>query len=367
MSHAELEQINRSPKRSRTRRYLTIALSILAVLIAVGLFCRYRYSAAMSLDTTVGINEAMYVPIGGTEQWVQIRGRDRKNPVLLWLNGGPGFSTIPQTYLALPLEEEFTVVMWDQRGEGLSYARTGPSIGPTMSVDRMVNDGIELAQFLRKHLGVPKVAILGHSWGSILGVHMAQRRPDLFSAYIGTGQVVDVEEGLANSYPSIVQQARAAGAEPAVKELAANGPPPYEDIKKYLVPLKWANEFDATTATDNRRLDPGRLWAMFRMILRSRTLFAGATFSQDRLLRSLLEENIPAVGTTFALPVVFVQGSEDMVTPAALVQDYFDQIVAPDKKLIVLPGSGHLAILSDREAFNRALHEARPLITAALK
>lgn len=366
MSSTRLEQADNMPKRRRAGRYLKIALAVLAVPILAGLFCWYRYSAAMALDTTVGTNEAMYVPIGGTEQWVQIRGKNRKNPVVLWLNGGPGFSTIPQTYLTLPLEEEFTVVMWDQRGEGLSYARTGPSIGPTMSVDRMVADGIELAEFLRKHLGVPKVAILGHSWGSILGVHMAQRRPDLFSAYIATGQVVDVKKGLRSSYPTLVQKARAAEVRSALKELEASGPPPYEDIKTYMVPLKWANEFDASIATNNHRLDPGRLWAMLRMVSSARTLFAGAAFSQDLMLRALLEENISAVGTTFALPVVFIQGSEDLVCPSALVQEYFGRIVAPRKKLIMLPGSGHLAILSDREVFDRALHEIRPLMTAAL-
>jgi pimeloyl-ACP methyl ester carboxylesterase len=320
----------------------------------------------MTLDTSTGINEAMYVPIGGTEQWVQIRGRNRKNPVVLWLNGGPGFSTIPQTYLALPLEEEFTVVMWDQRGEGRSYARTGPSIGPTMSVDRMVNDGIELAEFLRKHLGVPKIAILGHSWGSILGVHMAQRRPDLFSAYIGAGQVVNLREAMTRSYPVLVQKAREAGVDAALKELEASGPPPYEDIQTYLVAIKWANEFDASTGADNQSWDPGRFGAMFKMALSAKTLFEGANFSQGLMLRSMLDENIPAVGTSFAIPVVLIQGSEDLVCPTALVQNYFGQIVAPEKKLIMLQGAGHLAILSDRTLFHNALREVRPLMTSPL-
>jgi pimeloyl-ACP methyl ester carboxylesterase len=346
------------------RSILMGTLALLGCVLLAGVYCWDRYSAAMAIDTILGIDQAMYVTIGDTEQWVQIRGEDRKNPVLLWLNGGPGFSTIPQTYFSRELERDFTVVMWDQRGEGRSYARTGAAIGPTMSIDRMATDGIELAEFLRKHLGVGQVAILGHSWGSILGIHMAQRQPDLFSAYVGTGQVVNLREALRRSYPAINQQAREKQIEPAMKELEANGPPPYEDMEKYWVTIKWANEFDASSEASEQRLNAGALWAWFRIVAFSgRMVREGAIFSQGLMLRPMLDEDIPAAGTTFAMPMVFIQGSEDLLCPPSLVQDYMDRIAAPHKRLIVLPGAGHLAIFRDRGMFRRALRDVRPLMT----
>ena len=103
-----------------------VILSSIVILAAIFLgYCSHRYNKVMEIDISIGINEGMYEPIGDTPQWIQIRGRDRSNPVILWINGGPGFSTIPQTFFHVPLEKDFTVVMWDQRGE--SQERVGPS------------------------------------------------------------------------------------------------------------------------------------------------------------------------------------------------------------------------------------------------
>jgi pimeloyl-ACP methyl ester carboxylesterase len=134
----------------------------------------------------------MYVKIGGIDQWIQIRGQDRDNPVLLCLHGGPGATWLPLTAVFAPWEKDFTVVQWDQRGAGKSLEASGPSIASTMSIQRMADDGIELAELLRAHLKKEKILLLGHSWGSILGVHMVLQRPDLFYAYVGTGQVAQM-------------------------------------------------------------------------------------------------------------------------------------------------------------------------------
>jgi pimeloyl-ACP methyl ester carboxylesterase len=213
--------------------WVVAAIGCLVVLILA--FCAYEYRAALKIDPAVGIDEEGFVRIGGIEQWVQIRGDDRRNPVLLWLNGGPGFSTIGRTLLYRDWERQFTVVMWDQRGEGKTFDRSGTSVASTMTITQMTKDGTAVADYVRKRLHKNKIILLGHSWGSLLGVHMVEARPDLFSVYVGTGQIVNLEKDSEAAYPLVLAQARAIGNTQATQELTAAGPPPYpaEGMKKW--------------------------------------------------------------------------------------------------------------------------------------
>ena len=130
----------------------------------------------------------MFVAVGGIKQWITIRGQNRDNPVVLFLHGGPG---TPTNLLDFPFAKAwtptFTLVQWDQRGAGKTFG-SGGTAATDMTIARMAQDGIELTQFLREHLQKDKIIIVGHSWGTILGIHMVKARPDLFYAYVGAGQ-----------------------------------------------------------------------------------------------------------------------------------------------------------------------------------
>jgi pimeloyl-ACP methyl ester carboxylesterase len=93
--------------------------------------------------------------------------------------------------LFAPWEEHFTVVQWDQRGASRTLRNSGPAVAPTLTVDRMAQDGVELADYLRKHLAKDKIILVAHSFGSIIGLRMVQTMPDLFDAHVGTGQMAD--------------------------------------------------------------------------------------------------------------------------------------------------------------------------------
>jgi len=138
---------------------------------------------------------SQFVSIGGLDQWITIRGRSN-TPVILFLHGGPGEAMSPFLDVFLPYEHNFAWAIWDQRGAGKTYGRNGGEATEGMDLEQFIRDAIELAVYLRQHLSQPKIVLVGHSWGAALGLQVAKRRPDLFYAFVGTGQPVSNEPGL---------------------------------------------------------------------------------------------------------------------------------------------------------------------------
>ena len=339
---------------------LALGVLILAAAAVAGL-SYLSYSNNMRIDTTKGIDEAGYVRIGGIDQWGADQRRRPRQSRPVWLNGGPGNSIIPSTFAFRAWEKRFTLVMWDQRGEGKTFARSGTSVKDTMTIDQFTKDGIDVADHLRTRLGKNKVALLGHSWGSILGVHMAQARPDLFSVYVGTGQIVNLEKDAAAAYPMLIERARALGNQTAEQQLAAIGPPPYpiDGFTKYVWVI-WANELDPPMKT------PWSFASVWPLLVNAvsgpRGFPPDAQFSQESLWGEMLDDDLASLGPTFDLPVVFIQGADDRLAVTALARSYFDTIEAPSKEFVVLDGAGHNAIAGDRDAFLNTLdQQVRPL------
>jgi pimeloyl-ACP methyl ester carboxylesterase len=335
-------------------------IAFVAVVLAYG---AWSYGREMVIDTPNGINESGYVRIGGVDQWIQIRGRDKRNPVLLWVNGGPGLSAIPNTPLYPQWEKYFTVVMWDQRGAGRTFEKYGTSLLPTMSIARMTQDGLEVTQYLRNRLHKDKIILLGHSWGSILATHMATQWPDLFYAYVGTGQVAHLRDDTAAAYAPLLARARSQGNQRAVRELTSVGPPPYAQTNTYFVPLKWANALDPQPQSLSLALVPRVPAGRWASVTQGRLIFVGAQSSQERMLGPMLDENLLSLAPRFKIPVIIIEGPGDLVTPGA--RTFFNKVVAPRKEFLLLPGTGHLAILRDPDGFlSLLLAHVRPLANA---
>jgi pimeloyl-ACP methyl ester carboxylesterase len=256
--------------------------------------------------------------------------------------------------------------MWDQRGEGKTFERSGTSVANTMTIDRMAKDGIEVAEYLRKRLHKDKIILLGHSWGSFLGIHMIRQRPELFATYVGTAQAVGLEKDYEAAYPLLLARARTLHNVQAEQELLAAGPPPYDNSNRKWVVARWGNALDPRPTNVNPAPSAGMPWASVRRtFLAPRYLAAGADFSQGLMWDTMLRDDLPALGLDFGLPIVFIQGTEDRLTVTALAKEYFDQIIAPGKQFILLPGDGHLAILRDPDGFLRELiSHVRPLATS---
>jgi pimeloyl-ACP methyl ester carboxylesterase len=308
-------------------------------------------AGVVAIRTPNGIDERKYVEIGGIKQWIQIRGRDRRNPVLCCLHGGPGATWLPLTMLFLSWEKEFTVVQWDQRGAGRTLEATGPSIAPSMSIERMAQDGIEVAEFLREYLHKDKVILLGHSFGSILGIHMVRDRPDLFYAFVGTGQVSNMPKSVQSWYAQVLERARAAKDQGAVEELQNAGPPPFHHADAAAVFFKWlgayASESDrvAQTSLLGRNLFGAPGFSLRDVQNRVRGFLQVPSWS---LWQEILSTDLPALGLDFQVPIFFFQGADDEVEP---VKEYLADIRAPKKELVLFSGGGHFAVWTMPDKF----------------
>jgi pimeloyl-ACP methyl ester carboxylesterase len=326
---------------------------------------RARTTAQYTINSVKGIDEEAFVPIGGIDQWITIRGQDRANPVLLFLHGGPGDVTNPWTFaMFAPWEEQFTVVQWDQRGAGKTFGRNGAGIGPTMTMDRMVQDGVEVADYLRHHLNKKKIIVVAHSFGSIIGLRMVRARPDLFCAYVGTGQVADETRNYYAAYDALMQNARAVGNHEAIADLTRVGPPPYKSGDGYRTQWKWANKFEGADVFLYSRLGltlvaPG---SSVRDINMSDD---GQALSGDRLVSQATTQTPAGLGLDFAIPMFFFQGAEDFTTPTALAHQYLDALKAPQKAFVPIEGGGHFAVFMKPDLFLKELiTRVRPLAAA---
>lgn len=335
----------------------TVAL-IATLFISLRVSNQHANASAFEIRDLNGINEAGYVRLGGIDQWVQIRGHNRDNPVLLCVHGGPGGTWLPVTRLFLPWEKEFTVVLWDQRGAGKTLKTTGASVAASMTLDRMTQDGIELAEHLRTRLGKRKIILLGHSFGSVLGVLMAKNRPDLFAAYIGTGQVSDLPRSTAGEFVRLEQRAQVGHDAATLRAIAQMGPPPFKNLQQVATFFEQAGKYQP--AADNAALEamkrsltsPPPNYSLRDEVNRMRSFTAVPPWS---LYNELLNTNLAALGPEFEIPVFFIQGRDDTVTPLAHAEEYFKTIRAPQKELLVLPDGGHFAVWSHADAFLQQL------------
>ena len=291
----------------------------------------------------------MYVPIGGIEQWIEIAADDPANPVLLYLHGGPGASSRPAAAAWRSWQRYFTVVHWDQRGTGRTLARNGEAGCGSLSIERMVEDGLAVAEFLRSELGKDKLLLVAHSWGSILGIHMAKRRPDLFSAYVGTGQVVDMGRNEEIKYRTLLARAESDGNREAQRELTEIGPPPHSDLEAMKILVRWADAL-ARGAGDPVKPRPNPRSPDFTAE-DGEWLMRGLGFSSGQLFREIAAIDLTRLGPRFDLPIFFFQGTEDLLAPIPLVEEYFSAIEAQRKEFVRFADCHHFLVINRPDDF----------------
>ena len=318
-----------------------------------------------------GIDELYRTPVNGVEQWISIRGRDRANPVVLFVHGGPATPTIPSLWqFQRPLEDFFTMVNYDQRGAGKSWREDhSDAVAATLRIDTYADDVVAMAEHLRAKLGVDKVLLMAHSWGTVPSMHAALRRPDLFHAYVGVGQVVDVRENERISIAYGLAQARAHGNDAAVREIEALLPYPGDapiTRERIVAARKWPQHYGGMAAYR----DETNLWFYGAARLSPdydaddrAALTEGSLFTLGRLLDEYVTIDFTPV-REFPLPVVMLMGRHDWTTPSQPTADWLARVDAPYRCGIWFEKSAHMVPWEEPGRFLVALLDTvRPIAT----
>jgi proline iminopeptidase len=301
----------------------------------------------MTAPQATRVDLGWFEDIHGVPQWLTIRGDDRANPALL-IVGGPGFGCAALAPFFAPFERSYTLVQWDQPGGGFTYGRNPGD--EDLTLERLVQDGLRVAECARRRLDVARLALLCFSGGTIVGLMMAQRRPELFSAYVGSGQFVDWRRQDAESYALLLRRARERGDGAMLAELEALGPPPYRDAA-----ADARKSLYAGAPTEREAAAFGELMALVAAAQAGEPqnaayLAHGVAWPEPRarafvaytaLRDELLAFDARTLGSRFAMPMFFVQGTEDLYSVTSEVQRYAREIEAPHVELVTIAGAGH--------------------------
>ena len=295
------------------------------------------------------IAELATVRLGGVDQTVMIRAANPDAPVLLYLAGGPGQSDLALTRVAAePWVDDVVFVDWDQRGTGKSYAALEPS--RSLTLEQAVADTIELTEILRDRFDERRIYLMGESWGSILGVLAVQRRPDLYYAWIGSGQMVDVVETDRRVYRDLVDYAARTGDGALAAKLAEIGEPPYRDIP-------WANanllawyEYLYAPYTPSPGylargeaggLDPfGILGSEYNLVEKT-TVLRGLIDTFALLYPQLYGIDFRRDVARLEVPVYMLDGAAELEGRRDLALEWFEGLTAPSKTRITFDGAAH--------------------------
>jgi pimeloyl-ACP methyl ester carboxylesterase len=303
------------------------------------------FSVALATDASAApaIHEEAFIKIGGIEQWVTIKGSDSANPVILFLHGGPGDAMSPYADDTFEgWDKDFTLVQWDQRGAARTFGKSGP-VEATITVDRMVRDGVELAEYLARHLHKRKIILVGGSWGSILGTNMVHARPDLFYAYVGQAQVVNWWENFSASYARVMELAQSANDQVGIAALKEIGPPPWHSLAQFPKFRKVQQQYQRKLVPQPHRykISPEYSSAEARAEWHAAddstfVRFVGLDFNGP-----LAHVDLRALGNTFSLPMFIIHGQEDLTALPGIARTWLEGLNAPVKQFYTVPATGH--------------------------
>lgn len=305
-----------------------------------------------------GLNEKINLNIGGVEQGMFIFSRDISNPVILFLHGGPGspeyclFDNIIEDQYRL--DNHFTVCYWDQRGSGMSYKNVDQN---TLTMENMITDTIEVTNFLRERFGQEKIILMGHSWGSYLGLKTIEQAPQLYSSYFGIGQISNQRESEALAYDYMATHAEEIGDTKALEKLKkydrnSESFPTNDYIKS--VRSELMNKYGIGIMHDNFSMTTIAKELIFfkgYTLTEKINFMRGNLGSLDKLFDNVIKDNLFTSSTEFEIPIYVLQGKYDYQVSHDLAKKYLEEISAPKKEFVTFEISAHSPIAEEPEKF----------------
>ena len=355
----------RSLIRTVERRVLTVIAIILACLCAVvGVLVVWSYPGRpMPYRDEAGnprsgsIAEKVHVNINGVSQGMFIKSTDVTHPVLLYLHGGLPDYFLDHQYPS-GLDDQFTVVWWDQRGAGLSYS---PDIPPaTMTVEQFIADTVAVTNYLRDRFGKEKIYLMGHSGGSFFGIQAAARMPQLYEAYIGVAQMADQLESERLAYDYMLERFRAEGNTPMVRKLeaapvttSAGVPPGYLKVRDTAMHGLGVGTMHNMSSVVSGIFLPSlqsREYTLGEKVKLWRGKFGAGVSS---LWSEMITSDLATTVTELSIPVYFFHGIYDYTCSYTEARAYFEVIKAPVKGFYTFDQSAHSPIFEEPDKVRR--------------
>lgn len=359
--------------RKNTRKFLSVILHVakwgaiviagllVLVVIVVGV-ARMVTTQSNAIDPHRGIDEEIYVPLDGQEQYLLIRGNDVGNPLIIWLHGGPA---APDAYTNYVFQQElvdsYTFVNWDQRGCGRTYFRNREDDpqNNTATFAQTQKDLDALVEYLCERFQKDKVIIIGHSYGTAVGSRYALDHPERVAAYIGVGQLVTFESEL-YSYEDARQRALASGEDVSRMDAACQ-----EFLRDKTVMNMLALRQQTSAYHHAEKADQNLLWLAakspylgfddVRWFLTQLCSVENFVALNENLFDDALSVDVRDFGLTYQIPVGFISGTDDWTTPVKYSADYYDAIFAPKKEMQLIEGCGHHPQYEDSVQFSQVL------------
>lgn len=300
------------------------------------------------------VSERVFVEINGIRQGMIIQSADLSNPVILFLHGGPGMPTFfLNTTHPTGLERHFTVVWWEQRGAGMSFSSDIPP--DSMTVEQMMSDTVAVADDLRERFGQDRIYLLGHSWGSFLGIQVAAAAPDRFHAYIGMGQVSHQLRAEVAAHDDLLDAYRDMGDTGMVRKLRAAPVSMAEGTSDAWMRLRDAamHGVGVGTTRDMRSVITG----IFLPVWQSRAytlgekinVWRGKIWSRRILWEEVLHTDLSAMVNRLEIPAYFLIGQYDLTINPSLAHGYFQRLDAPVKGFYTFENSAHSPLFEEPE------------------